>query len=144
MATTEWIDSASLPPRRPVGGSNLTMVSALLAMPKGKESAERKEHRRSARYVLRKAADDPDRDLLLEAIGRTYEEAAPLPSEGAEPLPDTAPAVRTKRCTGCEELKDLEEFPRRSNASDRRISRCRQCRNDHSRAYRIAEKEAGQ
>lgn len=29
-------------------------------------------------------------------------------------------------------------------ASDRRISRCRTCRNDHSRAYRIAEKEGGQ
>jgi hypothetical protein len=161
MATTEWIDSASLPPRRPVGGSNLTMVSALLSMPRkhgmtlaeilADEQLERRDAGvGAADLVLDHPCDldpergvtecghaDHDRDAeavgeLLDALGLT------------EHLRTAAPKPTSKRCTGCQEVKDLEEFPRRSNASDRRISRCRKCRNEHNRAYRIAEKEAGQ
>lgn len=140
MTTTAWIESAANPRKAPVGADKLHS-NALLSMPKGRESEERKELRRAARYLIRKG--NADRDLLLEALGLTYEQAAPLPSRPGVPEVTAEPAERTKRCTKCEVLKPLEAFPRRSNSSDRRISRCRQCRNDHSRAYRIAEKEAG-
>ncbi len=47
--------------------------------------------------------------------------------------------IKTKRCSKCKEIKPLDKFHKRKDRISKGLgvtSRCKQCRNEHSRKYR--------
>lgn len=67
-----------------VGDSGLNTNRPLLSgtsIPDQEAVDEARRRRRAARYPIRHGHDDNDRDELLNILGLTYEEAAPLPAD---------------------------------------------------------------
>jgi hypothetical protein len=104
---------------------------------------------RTARFAIRKALDDTDRQLLLDILGVGWDDANPGPSylaqqRGAsippaepEPQPDTK--VEMKVCSRCQETQPITEFPKDRATRDGRNFQCKTCRRGHpSSAWRPA------
>lgn len=91
---------------------------------------------RTARAVIRFATGDHDRDLLLDVLGLTYEDADPgpitaaantrvqEPKAGAETLTDTTPEAR-RRATRTNGESGRPRLPRR-NVAEKTCSQCGQ------------------
>jgi len=73
MATTAQVESAAAVTRKPVVGGNDLRARALLA----DVETTRRQRTRAARFVVRGAADDERREVLLAALGLTHEDAMP-------------------------------------------------------------------
>jgi hypothetical protein len=83
MATSRWIDSAAAAPRPGIAaGLDITAnhVLAGLTIRPQDQVREDRERARAARYVITRARNPRDRDLLLDAFGLT-ETAAEMSAE---------------------------------------------------------------
>lgn len=165
----QWLIERTRRATQPTVGSNFLDGGNILADPIASadyahaEPSERRRlevmRRRAPRYVIRKARDDADRDLLIDMCGLTYEDAAPLPSPGFEEAqvePATTWFAKTtpvelrrvrpgwKVCTCCGVSKVLTDFAVRAGASDGRTSHCKACRgrNDAKRKADLKTKAA--
>lgn len=154
-----WVDSALQTLKRPVAAKDLSVDARFGADGAPENPFLRALQRDLARLNVRRIANRHDCEgtckrpehaadvefaaEVLDILGLTYEPPAAVEVEPEpEPAPEPAPAPTSKRCSGCDAVKPLEEFNRESRRPDGLSNTCRECTRRVYKAARERRKRA--